>query len=60
MFRIYGIEETAGGIVDYVAWAGAVVPEELPEQERLLRQHALEGGISRRRFHPPARRRRGA
>jgi PAS domain S-box-containing protein len=50
MFRIYGIEETAGGIVDYATWSGAVLPEELSEQERLLREHALEGGISHRRF----------
>ncbi len=50
MFRIYGIPPTAGGAVDYETWAGAVLPEDLPEQAAQLRQHAREGGVNRREF----------
>ncbi len=50
MFRIYGIAPTEGGVVDYGDWAGAVLPEDLPEQAAQLRRHAREGGVNRREF----------
>ena len=50
MFRIYGVTPTPGGVVGYETWAGAVLPEDLPQQEGLLRRHAREGRVNRRQF----------
>ncbi len=50
MFDIYGIPPTSDGMVDYDIWAASVLPEDLAEQEELLRQHAREGGINWREF----------
>lgn len=50
MFRLYGLEPTANMIVPYQAWADAVLPEDLPEQERILREMARDGGHSARDF----------
>jgi|GEM_PF-965622 len=50
MFRIYGIAPTAGGLVDYQSWAKAVLPEDLEQQEALLRVHARGSGVNRREF----------
>ncbi len=50
MFSIYGIPPTPDGFVTYDIWAAAVLPEDLAEQEELLRSHASEGGINRREF----------
>ena len=50
MFRIYGIPPTGDGLVTYSIWAGSVVPEDLAQQEELLRQHAREGGVNHREF----------
>jgi PAS domain S-box-containing protein len=55
MFAIYGMPPTEDGFVSYQTWAAAVLPEDLAEQEELLRKHAREGGINRREFR--ARRR---
>ncbi len=50
MFRIYGIPPTTDGLVDYDTWAGAVLPEDFPEQAAQLNRHAREGGVNRREF----------
>ena len=50
MFRIYGVPPTPDGVVGYDTWSSAVLPEELPQQEELLRRHVREGGVSRREF----------
>jgi PAS domain S-box-containing protein len=34
MFRIYGIEPTQDGFVQYATWSGSVLPEDLPHQEQ--------------------------
>ncbi len=59
MFRIYGIAPTEGGLVDYQTWAKAVLPEDLEQQEVLLRAHARSRGVNRREFRmQPGRHRR--
>lgn len=50
MFRIYGMEPTPDGIVSYDAWAAVVLPEDLRQQEMLLRTLLRRGGVSRREF----------
>jgi len=50
MFRLYGIAPTADGFVHYSDWSGAVLPEDLPEQERVLQDTVRRGGKSRREF----------
>lgn len=50
MFRIYGIPPTGDGLVTYAIWASAVLPEDLAQQEELLRKHAREGGVNHREF----------
>jgi PAS domain S-box-containing protein len=50
MFRIYGIAPTADGCLPYSAWSQAVLPEELPEQEAILRRTLSWGGQCRRDF----------
>jgi len=50
MFRLYGIAPTADGFVHYSDWSGAVLPEDLPEQERILQDTVRRGGKSRREF----------
>jgi PAS domain S-box-containing protein len=50
MFRIYGVPPTEGGLVDYQSWAKAVLPEDLAQQEALLRAHIRDGGVNRREF----------
>jgi len=50
MFRLYGIAPTADGFVHYSDWSGAVLPEDLPEQERILQDTVRHGGKSRREF----------
>lgn len=44
MFRIYGIEPTLDGVVQYATWSGSVLPEDLPHQEQELQRaiHQLE------------------
>ena len=50
MFRIYGVAPTPDGLAGYDVWSSAVLPEDLPKQEELLRLHASKGGVSRREF----------
>lgn len=50
MFRIYGLPPTADGMVTYDTWKSAVLPEDLPGQERVLRATVAGGGESRRTF----------
>jgi len=50
MFRIYGIAPTADGFVQYSDWSGAVLMEDLPENERILQDTVRACGQSRREF----------
>ena len=50
MFRIYGITPTEDGLIAYADWRGAVLPEDLPEQEQILRDTVRRGGQGTRSF----------
>jgi PAS domain S-box-containing protein len=50
MFRLYGIAPTADGIMHYSDWSGAVLPEDLAENERILQDTVSTCGQSRREF----------
>ena len=50
MFRIYGLAPTADGSVPYSDWSGAVLPEDLAENERILADTVRACGQSRREF----------
>jgi PAS domain S-box-containing protein len=50
MFKIYGIAPTAEGIVQYSTWSGAVLPEDLPDQEAILQNTVRRLGHSSRTF----------
>ena len=50
LFRIYGIEPTPDGIVDYGDWSNAVVPEDLARNEEILNETIRCRGTSRRTF----------
>ena len=50
MFLLYGIPPTVDGFVQYSDWSGAVLPEDLPEIERILQDTVRRGGQSRREF----------
>ena len=50
MFQIYGMAPTVDGYVDYRDWSGAVLPEDLPLQEELMRDTASRGGRGHREF----------
>ena len=50
MFRIYGIAPTADGDVQYADWRQAVLPEDLPRQEEILRDTARQLGHRQREF----------
>jgi PAS domain S-box-containing protein len=50
MFRIYGLAPTANGLVPYTAWSGAVVPEDLRQQEAALQDTVRRCGQGRREF----------
>ena len=50
MFRIYGIPRTDDGFVEYNTWSGAVLPEDLPQQEQLLHETTRRGGHGYREF----------
>jgi len=49
MFRIYGIEPTEDGFVQYEDWSGSVLPEDLPELD-VLQDTLQRCGNSRREF----------
>jgi len=50
LFRIYGIEPTQNGFVDYSDWSRAVLPEDLLENEQILQDTVRNCGNSRRDF----------
>ena len=50
MFRLYGIAPTPDGSVQYATWSGAVLPEDLSEQEAILRDTIRQIGRSARAF----------
>ncbi len=50
MFRIYGIEPTPNGLVEYDDWSNAVLPEDLTENEAILRDTVQRRGRSARNF----------
>ena len=50
MFRIYGIEPTPDGFVHYQDWSGAVLPEDLAENEAILQETVRRTGQSSREF----------
>ena len=50
MFRIYGIEPTPDGFVHYQDWSGAVLPEDLAENEAILQDTVRRAGQSSREF----------
>ena len=50
MFRLYGIPPTTDGVIDYTDWSGAVVPDDLPEQEAILQDTVRCKGQSTREF----------
>ncbi len=50
MFRVYDVPPTEGGIVPYETWSNAVLPEDLPEQERVLQDTLRRQGQSTREF----------
>jgi len=50
MFRLYGIPPTADGFVQYSDWSDALLPEDLPENERVLQSTVRAGIQSHREF----------
>ncbi len=50
MFRIYGLAPTADGFVAYADWSGALLPEELRQQEALLQDTVRRRGHGSREF----------
>ena len=50
MFRIYGIEPTPDGFACYQDWSGAVLPEDLAENEAILQDTLRRSGQSSREF----------
>ena len=50
MFRIYGMEPTADGLVPYGLWRDAVLATDVAEQERILQETVRKLGHSRREF----------
>ena len=50
MFRIYGIAPTQDGFVDYSDLSGAMLPEEVLENERIAKDTMRRSGQSRREF----------
>ena len=50
MFRIYGVAQTEDGVVPYSTWRGAVVAEEVHEQEEALQDIVRRAGRGSREF----------
>ncbi|SEO04438.1 PAS domain S-box-containing protein [Duganella sp. CF517] len=50
MFSLYGIAPTPGGIVDYTDWSGALLPDELDNNEASLQATIRSCGSSTRSF----------
>ena len=51
MFHLYGLAPRANGIVNYSDWASTLLPEELAEQEAILKNTIQNQGKSEREFH---------
>ena len=50
MFRLYGVQPTADGMVPYAVWSAAVLPGELLAQEQSMRETVRTKGRGRREF----------
>ena len=50
MFSIFGVTPTPDGMVPYEAWRGAVLPEDLAEQEAVLQDTVRRRGRNTRAF----------
>jgi len=50
MFRIYGVDPTPDGFVQYELWRKAVLPEDLKPQEAILQETIRQFGSSNREF----------
>lgn len=50
MFRIYGVQPTNDGVVEYATWADRVLPEDLAQQETVLQDTVRRLGQSAREF----------
>ncbi|MEO7359882.1 MAG: PAS domain-containing protein, partial [Gemmatimonadaceae bacterium] len=50
MFRMYGIEPTANGLLPFSEWCECVVPEDLPHRLKTLRETVRIAGKSRGAF----------
>ena len=50
LFRLYGIAPTPDGFVQYSDWTGAVLPEDLAENEAILQDTVRRCGQSTREF----------
>jgi len=50
MFRLYGIAPTPDGFVQYSDWSTALLPEDLPETERIVHDTVRTGRQSRGEF----------
>ena len=48
MFRIYGVQPTNDGVVEYATWADRVLPEDLAQQETVLQDTVRRLGQSAR------------
>lgn len=50
MFKIYGLEPTQDGLIDYSDWRNAVINEDLLKQEEILQETVKTLGNSEREF----------
>jgi PAS domain S-box-containing protein len=50
MFRLYGVDPTLDGFVDYATWSENVLPEDLPEQEKQMHYTIQHQGTNSREF----------
>ncbi len=50
MFRIYGLEPTKDGLIDYDTWKNTVLPEDIERQEALLQETVRNQGESQFQF----------
>lgn len=50
MFRIYGVDPTSDGFIEYTTWSSAVEPSELPAQEAALNETVRTLGSGAREF----------
>ncbi len=50
MFRIYGLEPTADGLIEYSTWSNSLVTEDRADQERILQDTVKKLGSSKRSF----------